>query len=167
MLYRQASEVEQSYVRYLNDINHPRLKEGYRNGKLDWVEMRDPRWNQSIPPWDEWARQNGYTEVIFTVQRNGYGYGFDGVPIKLAVIVLVIYVLLVSIHLFSVLIRGRAYEGYSDMSGMLALAWSSSPVTDASGVAISTERYQTWSKAVKVKKQEERLQLVLETADVA
>ncbi|KAL9063140.1 MAG: hypothetical protein Q9161_009622 [Pseudevernia consocians] len=43
MLYRQAPEVNELYVRYLNDINQPALKEGYKNGKLDWVEMRDPR----------------------------------------------------------------------------------------------------------------------------
>ncbi|KAK4692784.1 hypothetical protein P7C71_g4486, partial [Lecanoromycetidae sp. Uapishka_2] len=86
--------MEQSYVRYLNDINNPILKEGYRNGKLDWVETRDPRWNDSILPWDEWAPQTGYTEVTMTVQRNGYGYGFEGVPIKLAATVLGIYVAL-------------------------------------------------------------------------
>ena len=50
MLYRQAAEIEQSYVRYLNDINEPILKEGYRNGGLDWVETRDHRWNDSILP---------------------------------------------------------------------------------------------------------------------
>ena len=78
MLYRQSPKPGQSYVRYLNDINAPGFKEGYRNGKLDWVEERDKRWNTSIKPWDEWARQNGYTEIVFTIQRNGYGYGFDG-----------------------------------------------------------------------------------------
>ena len=50
MLYRQAPNSEQSYVRSLNDLNYLGLKEGYRDGKLDWVEQRDSRWNSSIEP---------------------------------------------------------------------------------------------------------------------
>ena len=50
MLYRQAPELNQSYVRYLNDINQPAFKRFYKNGELDWVEMRDPLWNRSFPP---------------------------------------------------------------------------------------------------------------------
>ena len=45
MLHRQSSKPGQSYVRYLKDLNQPALKEGYRNGKLDWVKTRDLRWN--------------------------------------------------------------------------------------------------------------------------
>ena len=162
MLYRQAPELNQSYVRYLNDINQPALKEGYKDGKLDWVEMRDPRWNSSILPWDEWAPHNGYTEIIFTIQRNGYGYGFDGLPIKLAVIVLALYVLLVCAHLVAVLLGGRVYKGYSDMSDMLALAWSSTPANEASDTPASIERYRAWSQVVRAQEKEQRLQLVLE-----
>ena len=47
MLYRQAPSVQDSYIRYMDDVNAPWLKEGWRDGKLDWVEMRDQRWNWS------------------------------------------------------------------------------------------------------------------------
>ena len=160
MLYRQAAEMEQSYVRYLNDINQPALKEGYRNGKLDWVETRDPRWNDSILPWDEWAPQNGYTEITMTVQRNGYGYGFEGVPIKLAAIVLGIYIALVCVHLIAMVVGGRMYKGCSDMSDMLALAWSSAPTVEMKNLAAGIKNHQTWRRVVTVREKEQRLQLV-------
>ena len=34
MLYRQAKDVQKSYIRFLDDINEPRFKEGYQDGKL-------------------------------------------------------------------------------------------------------------------------------------
>ena len=160
MLYRQAAETEQSYVRYLNDINNPVMKEGYRNGKLDWVETRDPRWNDAILPWDEWAPQNGYTEIIISVQRNGYGYGFEGLPIKLAVTVLGIYIALVCVHLIGMVVGGRMYKGCSDMSDMLALAWSSAPSTETKDLSSSIKNNQTWRRMVSVREKERRLQLV-------
>lgn len=163
MLYRQAPELDQSYVRYLNDINQPALKRFYKNGELDWVETRDPLWNKSFPPWDEWAPQNGYTEIIFTVQRNGYGYGFEGVPIKLATLVLAIYVLLVCAHLISVLFSGHVYKGYSTIGDMVALAWNSAPAKEVSDIAAGTEKLQTWSLVVRTKEEDQRPQLVLES----
>ena len=163
MLYRQAPELNQSYVRYLEDINQPALKRFYTNGKLDWVEMRDPLWNSSFQPWDEWAPRNGYTEIIFTVQRNGYGYGFEGVPIKLATLVLAIYVLLVCGHVVSVLISGHVYKGYSTVSDMVALAWNSAPAREVSDIAAGTEKLQTWSLVVRAKEEDQRPQLVLES----
>ena len=165
MLFRQAPLANQSYVRYLNDINNPLYKEGYRDGKLDWVEMRDPRWNNSILPWDEWAPQNGYTEITFTIRRNGYGFGFGGVPIKLAATVLAVYVLLASAHIVSVLIDGRLFKGFSNLSEMLVLAWSSPPAKEVRDISVSSEQYQTWSQVVRAKEEEQRLQLVLEAAE--
>ena len=45
MLYRQAPIDQDSYIRYMDSVNNLSYKEGWRDGKLDWVEMRDPRWN--------------------------------------------------------------------------------------------------------------------------
>ena len=165
MLYRQAPELNQSYVRYLNDINYPYFKRFYKNGKLDWVEMRDPLWNSSFLPWDEWAPQNGYTEIVFTVQRNGYGYGFEGVPIKLAALVLAIYVLLVCGHVISVLFSGYVYKGYSNIGDMVALAWNSSPAREVSDIAAGTGKLQTWGLVVKTKEEDQRPRLVLESME--
>ena len=163
MLYRQGPNVAQSYVRLLNDINYAGPKEGYKNGKLDWVETRDPRWNRSILPWDVWALENGYTEIGYSVQRNGYGYGFEGVPMKLAATVLALYVVLVCTYVMSVLASGRDYKGYMDMSKMVTLAWSSAPTDEVSGEKYTGEKgYRTWRRTVRVEEKEQRLQLVLE-----
>lgn len=160
MLYRQATKIEQSYVRYLNDINQPAPKEGYRNGKLDWVETNDARWNDTILPWDEWAPQNGYTEITMAVQRNGYGYGFEGVPIKLAAFVLGIYSALVCVHLITIVAERRIYKGFSDMGDMLALAWGSAPTVEMKNLSAGIKHHQTWRRVVKVREKERRLQLV-------
>ena len=162
MLYRQAPDVKQSYVRYLNNINEPSLKEGYRNGELDWVEMRDPRWNSSILTWDLWAPQNGYLEIAITVQRYGYGYGFQDVPIKLATTVLMMYAVLVSAHMILIVVRGRSYKGYSDMGEMLALAWKSAPAKELINTSAGIEKIQTWRQLIKVREgQGKHLQLVI------
>ena len=58
MLYRQGPVVQESYVRYMDNVNDAWAKEGWRDGKLDWVEMRDPRWswtNLSISH-DTWGK---------------------------------------------------------------------------------------------------------------
>lgn len=166
MLYRQSPKPGQSYVRLLNDINAPWAKEGYRHGKLDWVEESDPRWNTSILPWDEWAPQNGYTEIVFTIQRNGYGYGFDGVPIKLAATVLAVYILLVSTHLVHLIVKGRLYDGYSELSHLLILAWNSAPAKELSDAG-ELEKSKTWSQVSRIGGEENGPQLVLDKPGVS
>ena len=99
----------------------------------------------------------------YSVRRNGYGYGFDGVPMKLAATVLALYAALVCGHVVSVLVSGREYRGYTDMSEMVGLAWSSAPWEEVSGGIAAGERgYRMWRRMVRVEEREQRLQLVLE-----
>ena len=104
--------------------------------------------------------QNGYTEITITVQRNGYGYGFEGVPIRLAATVLVIYIALVSVHLITMVVGGRIYKGCSDMGGMVALAWGSAPTVEMKNFSAGIKHHQTARRVVKVREKEGRLQLV-------
>ncbi|KAL8950493.1 MAG: hypothetical protein Q9222_003482 [Ikaeria aurantiellina] len=163
MLYRQARDARQSYVRLLNDINFPGKKEGYRNGTLDWVERRDGRWNASILPWTEWAPQNGYRELGFTIYRNGYGYGFQGVPIKLAAIALFAYVVFIAGHLISMTMNGkRLNKAFTDIGEMFTLAWhSEAPPEHSNGAHAGTENVRMWRQPVKMVEKEDRVQLVL------
>ena len=154
MLYRQAHDIDQSYVRYLDNINKPGPKEGYKDGKLDWVEKQDPRWNSSIPPWDVWAPQNGYTEITVSVQRYGYGYGFEGVPIKLATTVLMVYSVFISIYILVLFRSGRGYRGCGDIAEMLALAWNSAPVEELKDTSDGIEQLSTWRQVVKIRESE-------------
>ena len=167
MLYRQASNVQQSYVRYMNNVNEPMFKEGWRDGRLDWVEMRDPRWSStnisiSHDPWDVWAPQNGYTEIGFKVQRNGYGYGLEGLPVKLAVVVLATYLALVLWHVIMMCLGRLTYHGFSNLGEIVALAWNSPPSKELENTSVGIEKTRTWRHIVRVRKSDgSRLQLVL------
>lgn len=160
MLYRQGKDQSHSYVRYLDDINNANVKEGYRDGQLDWVETRDHRWNSSILPWNEWAPQNGYSEITFTVLRNGYGYGFESLPTIFAVAVLVAYVIVVTIHIVLLIITGRVYRGCSDVGDMVALAWSSPAAPDLKCTTDGVQTAGVWKRTVKVGEDGEQLQLM-------
>ena len=86
-------------------------------------------------------------------------------PIKLATLVLAIYVLLVCGHVVSVLFSGHVYKGYSTISDMVALAWNSLPAREVSDIAAGTEKLQTWSLLVRAKQEDQRPQLVLESME--
>lgn len=98
MIYHQTFNTPQPFLYELNDVNNKILQEGYSNGTLDWVPRNDPRWNDSMDSWDKWAIEHGYTEMVIEYKRYGYGYGFQGLPIKFATAALGIYILLVGLH---------------------------------------------------------------------
>ena len=160
MLYRQGKDSSRSYVRYLNNINDPHAKVGYKNGQLDWVETRDARWNSSILPWNEWAPQNGYHEITFAVQRNGYGYGFESLPTIFAAAVLTAYVFVVATHIVLLIITRRVYRGCSDVGEMVALAWTSPTVPDLKCTVRGVQDAGVWKRTVKVEEDGEQLQLM-------
>ena len=85
-----------------------------------------------------------------TVQRNGYGYGFDGLPIKLATAVLLMYLVLVLAHVIFICVQRRTYRGYSNMGEMLALAWNSAPAKELKNTSAGIEKTRTWKHVVKV-----------------
>ncbi|KAL8823045.1 MAG: hypothetical protein Q9191_006232 [Dirinaria sp. TL-2023a] len=159
MLYRQAKDSSHSYVRYLNDINDSEPKRGYKNGQLDWVETRGSRWNSSILPWNEWAPQNGYSEITFTVQRNGYGYGFESLPTIFAAAVLIAYVIVAATHIVLLAITGRVYGGCSDAGQLVALAWSSPAAPDFKCTSSGVQDAGVWKRIVKVEEDEQQLLL--------
>ena len=106
--------------------------------------------------------------MSFTVQRNGYGYGFEGLPIKLATAVLVVYLVLVLAHVIFIFIctNGQTYYGYSNMGEMLALAWNSAPAKELKNTSVGIERTRTWKHLVKVEQcAENRLQFVVSESE--
>ncbi|KAL8755111.1 MAG: hypothetical protein Q9199_003872 [Rusavskia elegans] len=168
-LYREAPNLNESHIRYLNNLNDPRLKDGYWDGKLDWLEMRDPRWGWENPsyishePWDVWALQSGYSEIRFSVQRNGYRYRFEGPTIKLVTTVLLVYFVLALVHVMYMMVGGRVYKGYSTMGELSALAWSSPVPKALTNSSAGIKKAHTWRHVVRVRESEggQQLQLVL------
>ncbi|KAL8871853.1 MAG: hypothetical protein Q9174_002409 [Haloplaca sp. 1 TL-2023] len=160
MLYREAPHIASSYIRYLNNANEPSMKEQYRDGKLAWLEMRDPRWtwdnlsDVSREPWDVWALKNGYQEIEFAIQRNGYGYGFEGGTIKLATTVLVAYLLVAFAHVAWMICGSQVYRGYHSMGEMLALAWSSPATEKLKNTSAGVKNLETWRYMVRVRERD-------------
>ena len=155
--------VNESYVRPLNDLNVGDVTGWSKSkNKTTWVDQKDPTWNDSIPSWDVWAPQNGYTEMKITVQRYGYGYGFNGVPIILATTALSLYGLLAIAHMILIILGRRTFNGFSGMSEMLALAWNSNPAQGLRNTSAGIDRTTTWKQVVRVREREgKQLQLVL------
>ena len=103
--------------------------------------------------------------MIFTFQRNGYGYGFVGAPIILATTVLVMYMVLVCTHLVSVLRHGRIYDFYSQISQVLVLAWTSTPVNELKA-SEHPDTYEFWSQLARTKRGGSDFQLALDLDEV-
>ncbi|KAI4162148.1 MAG: hypothetical protein LQ342_004166 [Letrouitia transgressa] len=163
IVYRDALAANQSYARSLNDLNIKTPVEGWENYTLEWVAPIDSRWNASIPSFDVWAPQHGYTEIAIAIQRYGYGYGFGGVPIKLATVALVVYSVLVMGHMLVVFLGGQTFKSWSGMSELLALAWNSTPTPGLQNASAGIEKIATWKQVVRVREKDgKRLRLVLE-----
>ncbi|KAL9609350.1 MAG: hypothetical protein Q9167_005875 [Letrouitia subvulpina] len=162
-VYRDALAKNQSYARGLNDLNIEVSAEGWENHTLEWVAPIDSRWNASVPPFDVWAPQHGYTEIAINIQRYGYGYGFGGIPIKLATTALVVYSVLVVGHMLVVFLGGRTFQSWSGMSEMLALAWNSTPAPGLRNASAGIEKIATWKQVVRVQEKDgKQLRLVLD-----
>ncbi|KAL8720985.1 MAG: hypothetical protein Q9181_007802, partial [Wetmoreana brouardii] len=134
VLYRQSRDEQGPFVGKLDDPNRQSVCS----------------YNQSQGPWEEWAPQNGYTEIKFTLQRNGYGYRSKGVPFKLASTVLVLYLVLALYHVILMTMGSRVYRGYSSMGELLALAWNSASAKELKNTSAGIDRVRTWRYIVRV-----------------
>ena len=100
--------------------------------------------------------------MAFTVQRNGYGYGFEGIPIKLATAALILYLVLVLAHVVFICASPQTYHGYSNMGEMLAVAWNSAPSKELKNTSAGIEKTRTWKHVVKVEEcADDHLQLAV------
>ena len=100
--------------------------------------------------------------MVITVQRNGYGYGFQGLPIKLATAALMMYLVLVLAHVVFICTSGQTYHGYSNMGEIIALAWNSAPAKELENTSAGIENTRTWKHAIKVEEcADNHLQLVI------
>lgn len=166
-IYRDAPTskygVNESYVRPLDNLNVGDVTGWSKSkNKTTWVGPGDRTWNTSIPTWDVWAPQNGYTEMKIAVQRYGYGYGFNGVPVVLATAALSLYSLLAIGHIILIILGRRTFNSFSGMGEMLALAWNSNPTQGLRNTSAGIDKTATWKQVVRVREREgKQLQFVL------
>lgn len=108
--HKDANNVATSFARELTNINVGNYSWYPRDEYFDVVARRDT---------SEW------TEVTWQVKRFRYGWGFEGITIKLAAPVLLFHVLLVLIHVPTVIMTGWTSTCWSNVGEVLALAMNS------------------------------------------
>ncbi|KAL8767880.1 MAG: hypothetical protein Q9209_005772 [Squamulea sp. 1 TL-2023] len=89
------------------------------------INANDPRWWPQDMSFTDFAHEQGWAEIKFTVSRYGYGWGFRGLPIKLAAVVLGLQALLGLTHIGFITIGGWSAKSWSTMGEMLILAINS------------------------------------------
>jgi hypothetical protein len=90
------------------------------------------------------------TQFYFDVLRYGYGYGFRGILIYVAVAVLLIHGLLALIHMGFLLAGGLSSSAWGTMGEMMALMANSSGTEQLRNTCAGISRKETWGIIVKV-----------------
>ena len=134
--HKDANNVANSFARKLTDVNVGNYPWYPREQDFDVVARRNT---------SEW------TEVTWQVRRFGYGWGLDGITIKLAAAALLFHVLLVLIHVPTVMIGGWTSTCWSNVGELLALAVNSQRVDHLDNTSAGIEKSTTWQEMVRIR----------------
>ncbi|KAL8801037.1 MAG: hypothetical protein Q9182_004729 [Xanthomendoza sp. 2 TL-2023] len=127
------------------------------------LNARDPRWWPVGMRFSEYARREGWAEVGFQVRRYGYGWGFRGLPVKLAAGVLVLQALMGVVHVGVVVFGGWRVKAWGTMGEMLVLAVNSRPAGRLKGMGAGVRDERTWRAMVRIREmRERRVELVVD-----
>ena len=161
LIYNDAKNPADQFARELNNLNIQNF-----STPPEWVPRTDPNWNLSIPSFDQWAMTHGYTEMGITVERFGYGWGFRGIAVKLAMVVLLLHAVLALGHVIFFVGGGKTFNSWSTTGEMLALAWNSNPTDHLRNTSAGIGRTATWQQIIPVREMDgERLELVLKDSE--
>ena len=118
---------------------------------------------------EDYASAQGFTKVQIRVQRYGYGWSFEGVPIKLATTVLAIVSLMAISHMAQILAGRWTCASWTSIGQMLVLALSSLPPTTLRNTSAGVRHLATWGNLCAVREVDQNakmhLQLVLRGDD--
>ncbi|KAL8651593.1 MAG: hypothetical protein Q9226_004637 [Calogaya cf. arnoldii] len=135
--------------------------------KLGNLNADEPQWWPQDQNFGDYANDQGWTQLEFTVRRYGYGWGFGGTLTKAAAVVLVLQALLGLLHI-AIIIYGDGMNSWSTNSWstlgeMLALAINSRFSDRMWGTAAGIKNKRTWREPVKIREmKDEHLELVLD-----
>ena len=104
-------------------------------------------------PWDtpDPFGVNGSTPVHFEILRYGYGWGFRGIPIKVAVAVLLLQALMTLIHTVTICF-GRWTSGcWTTVGEIIVLAINSVHTERLRNTSAGVQELSTWKESVKVR----------------
>lgn len=121
---------------------------------LNMDDIGGGHWNYSVSPnasFEDYAAAQGFTKVQIRVQRYGYGWRFQGVPIKLAATVLALHSLMAIVHTVLIFAGGWTCASWTSMGQMLVLALSSLPPTMLTNTSAGVKHMTTWGRICAVK----------------
>ena len=137
-------------------LNTTLIYHDYKNSTyvLDMNNLDDGPWNYSGSPnasFEDYASTQGFTKVQIRVQRYGYGWSFQGVPIKLAAMVLALQSIMAIVHTVLILAGGLTCASWTSMGHMLVLALSSLPPKVLTNTSAGVKYITTWGNICAVK----------------
>lgn len=137
-------------------LNTSLVYHDYKNSTyvLNMHDIDDGHWDYPGSPnasFEDYAAAQGFTKVQIRVQRYGYGWRFQGVPIKLAATVLALQSLMAIVHMTLILAGGWTCASWTSMGQMLVLALSSIPPTMLTNTSAGVKHITTWGKICAVK----------------
>lgn len=122
---------------------------------LDMDNLDDGHYSYSGSPnvpFEAYASTQGFTKVQIRVQRYGYGWSLQGVPIKLAAAVLGIQSAMAILHAVLILAGRWTCASWTSMGQMLVLALSSLPPTKAlRNTSAGVKSITTWTNVCAIK----------------
>lgn len=106
-----------------------------------------------------------YTPAEWTIERYGYGWGFNEVTEWLAAVVLALNAAIVLAHLFFVLIQKWRCDGWDDLLGLIALAIQSPSTNTLEGTNTGAIKSSTYAKPVMIRENDAGTAPVLVVGD--
>ncbi len=114
---------------------------------------------------EDYASTQGFTKVQIRVQRYGYGWSFQGVPIKLAATVLGIQSAMAIVQAVMILTGRWTCASWTSMGQMLVLALSSLPPKALRNTSAGVRSITTWKRVCAINEviedEKTHLQLVI------
>ena len=119
-------------------------------------------------PVSDFAEQ---TEIIYSVERYGWGYGLNSKTIWFSIITLLIHVVLVVAYfaysfVFWIRANGWTSQAWGDVGEVIALAVSSPPADELRNTGAGIDKSQTWMTTLRLRESgsaHDKLELVAGT----
>jgi hypothetical protein len=134
------------------------------DGIQSWTwDSRTSLWDFSVPNYHESANALKPPGIVLHVHGHllGYAYNLDGFPIKIALPILMLYLLYTTPYVLFTLITGRSSRIWGTMSGFTALAINSTPTKALKHTSAGISQTNTFRHMVSVREVEANDQLEL------
>ncbi|EED22198.1 hypothetical protein TSTA_094440 [Talaromyces stipitatus ATCC 10500] len=125
-----------------------------KNGDFQWINSTN---------YGDESRPAGFI-MSFQSSVEGYAWNMDGVAIKIAIPILLIYILYATGYIAYTLVTGHSTRAWDTMSSMTALAFNSRPSKVLENTSVRISQIETFRNLVSVQEveSEQRLELVFQ-----